>query len=421
MKVLLLSSTYMSGGAGRAAGRLHQALTGMDVDAHMLVHSNSGEAGPSIHGPAGLIEKASVFLKPTLEALPLLLYPDRNRLIFSANFLPDRIATKASAIAPDVINLHWVNNGLLRIETLPKLAAPLVWTLHDSWAFTGGCHIPLDCRRYTASCGRCPALGSNSEHDLSRWTWRRKAKAWRGVPITVVTPSHWLARCAKDSALFEELRIEVIPNGLDLNRIVAVDKKLARDAFGLADGKKYILFGAHDSTIDRNKGFQYLAAALKKLAEAGLGETCEVVVFGSDTPHSPPDLGLRTRYLGYFHDEQRLNQLYAAADLFVAPSMQENLPFTIMEAMASGTPCVAFDVGGIPELVDHKVNGFLAKPFQTESLAEGMAWVLKGEVDAYTLSRACRDKVETEFDIKRCAEKYLKLYQELARPPGPGR
>jgi len=128
----------------------------------------------------------------------------------------------------------------------------------------------------------------------------------------------------------------VIPNGLDLKRIVTVEKKLARRSFGLTDDKRYILFGARESTSDRNKGFQYLAPALRKLAEAGLGETCEVLVFGADTPHSPPDLGLRTRYLGYFHDEQMLNRLYSAADVFVAPSTQENLPFTIMEAMACG-------------------------------------------------------------------------------------
>jgi len=414
MKVLMLSTSNMHGGAGRAAGRLHRALTGMNVDAHLLVQSYSGDKDPSIHGPESSMERASALFKPTLEALPLLLYPNRNRLFFSANLLPDRIGTKAKALAPDVINLHWVNSGLLGIETVPKLSAPLVWTLHDSWAFTGGCHIPLNCRRYTETCGRCPALGSNSELDLSRWTWRRKAKAWRGVPITVVTPSRWLARCARDSALFRELRVEVIPNGLDLNRIVPAEKKLARRFFGLADDKKYILFGAHESTSDRNKGFQYLAPALRKLAEAGLGQTCEVLVFGADTPHTPPDLGLRTRYLGYFHDEQMLNQLYSAADVFVAPSMQENLPFTIMEAMACGTPCVAFDVGGIPDLIDHKVNGFLAEPYRAESLAEGMAWVLKGEAEGAQFSRACRAKIEKEFDVALCAKRYLELYRELA-------
>lgn len=417
MKVLLLSTYYMHGGAGRAAGRLQKALAGMDVDAHMLVQSNFGESHRYIHGPLSPLERLVALFKPALEMLPLMLYPDRNRLPFSVNLLPDLVRSKVQSIAPDVINLHWVNGGFLRIETLQNLNRPMVMTLHDSWAFTGGCHIPLDCRRYTSSCGRCPALGSHSDLDLSRWTWRRKNKAWRGLPLTVVTPSRWLARCAKESSLFGGLRIEVIPNGLDLNCIQMIDKRVARAFFGLSPEKKYILFGALGSTSDRNKGFQYLVPALKKLAEAGYGEEYEVIVFGAVEPPDAPDLGLKTRYLGYFHDEVSLNLLYCAADLFVAPSLQENLPNTIMEAMACGTPCVAFDVGGIPDLIDHKVNGYLAEPYSADSLAEGIAWVLKGDVPHATIAKAARVKVESEFRVELCANKYLKLYQELSSSP----
>lgn len=412
MKVLLLSTYYMHGGAGRSAGRLHQALTAMDVDAQMLVRHGGGHR--YVHGPRTSFEKAVALFKPPLEMLPLMLYPNRNRLPFGVNLLPDFNGSSIRSFEPDVVNLHWVNEGFLRIETLPKLERPVVWTLHDSWPFTGGCHIPLDCRRYTSSCGSCPALGSTRERDLSRWTWHRKARSWQGVPLTVVTPSRWLARCARDSSLFRNLRIEVIPNGLDLARTQVVNKAFARKVFGLAEGKKYILFGAVSSTSDRNKGFQFLEPALRKLSQAGFGSDHEVLVFGSTEPENPPGFALKTHYLGYFHDEVSMSLLYSAADLFVAPSMQENLPNTIMEAMACGTPCVAFDVGGIPDLICHKENGFLAEPFRPESLAEGMAWVLKGEADAATLARACRIKVESEFNIVTCGERYLKLYRELA-------
>lgn len=410
MKILLLNTFYQHGGAARAASRLHRALTCMDVDAHLLVQESVGDCHRSIHAPKTPWQKASAFLTPALETLPLMAYPDRNRLPFFANLLPDRICAGVRDIDPDVINLHWVSAGFLRLETLKKLNRPLVWTLHDSWAFTGGCHLPLDCRRYTDACGRCPALGSRSELDLSRWTWNRKAKAWRDVPITLVTPSRWLARCARDSSLFRGSRIEVIPNGLDVNRFRPVEKGAARSLLGLPPDKKYILSGAVSMTSDSNKGFQHLAPALRKLKDAGFGTECEVLVFGAMEPVDAPDFGLKTHYLGYFHDEPRLSLLYSAADLFVAPSMQENLPYTVMEAMACGTPCVAFDVGGIPDLIDHKVTGYLASPFQAESLAEGMAWVLKGEVDQ---SAACRCKVESEFDISSTAGNYLELYSDL--------
>ncbi|QXE92321.1 glycosyltransferase family 4 protein [Geomonas subterranea] len=413
MKVLLLNTFYGEGGAARAAARLHSALRDASVDAHMLVQKAPAERYPQVHAPQSLTERVSALLKPPLETLPLSLYPRRSRAPFFANLLPDHVLPRLRHIDPQLVHLHWVSAGFLRIETIPKLRRPMVWTLHDSWAFTGGCHLPMDCRRYTGTCGRCPVLGSNCEMDLSRWTWRRKAKAWQGVPLTVVTPSRWLARCAKESALFRDLRVEVIPNGLDLTRIPGVTRDTAREMFGFSPDKRYILFGAFSATSDKNKGFQYLAPALAKLREAGFGAECEIVVFGSPEPEDAPDFGLRTHYLGYLHDELTLNLLYSAVDLFVAPSMQENLPNTIMEAMACGTPSVAFNVGGIPDLVDHKVNGFLATPFQPESLAEGMAWVLKREVPSEVLDAACRQKIARQFDIVTCAERYLRLYEEL--------
>lgn len=415
MKVLLLNTYYMHGGAGRATGRLQKALLTINVDAHMLVQHNFGDCHRYIHGPLTSLERTSALLKPALEMLPLFLYPARNRLPFSVNYIPDLLNSKVVDIAPDVINLHWVNTGFIRIETLQKIKKPLIWTLHDSWPFTGGCHIPLDCRHYTGSCGKCPTLGSRSEYDLSRWIWRRKLKSLQGVDLTLVAPSRWLAQCARDSSLFKDLRIEVIPNGLDLGCVQVLDKEVARSFFGLPPGKKYILFGALGSTSDRNKGFQYLVPALEMLAEAGFGAEYEVIVFGSYEPPDVPDFGLKTHYLGYFHDESSLNLLYCAADIFVAPSMQENLPNSIMEAMACGTPCVAFDVGGISDLIDHKVNGFLAKPYEPSSLAEGITWVLKGEVDLPLLSKAARIKVELEFSAENCAKNYLKLYHEVAR------
>lgn len=414
MKVLLLNTFYAEGGAARAASRLHDALLHSHIDAHLMVQKAPADSHRQVHAPQAVLERAAALCKPPLETLPLSLYPNRNKLPFFANLLPDFLLSRVRAINPDVVHLHWISAGFVRPETVPKLSKPIVWTLHDSWPFTGGCHIPLDCRRYTRSCGQCPALGSFSERDLSYWTWRRKARAWRNVPITVVTPSRWLAQCARESSLFNELRIEVIPNGLDLGRINQVDKALARQLCGLPAGKRYILFGAVSGTSDQNKGFQFLESALKELSANGFGEECELIVFGSTEPAAVPDFGMKTRYLGYLHDEVSLNLLYSAADLFVAPSMQENLPYTIMEAMVCGTPCVAFNAGGIPDLIDHKVNGYLAQPYRPDSLAEGMAWVLKEDIDAASLSRACRAKVEREFNIAGSAESYLKLYRELS-------
>jgi glycosyltransferase involved in cell wall biosynthesis len=414
MNVLLINTYYMHGGAGRAAGRLHKALTNLNVDAKLLVQNGFGDKHKMILGPLSSLEKLLALWKPAFETLPLYLYKNRNGLPFSTSFTPDIISRKVDELHPDIVHLHWTCAGFVNINTLKKIKKPIIWTLHDSWPFTGGCHIPLDCKRYVESCGKCPALGSDSEFDLSRLIFRRKVKAWQGIDITVVTPSNWLAKCAKESSLFKKLRIEVIPNGLDLSCIQLIDKKVACSFFGLSSAKKYILFGAVGSTSDRNKGFQYLKPALSSLAEAGFANDYEVIVFGSMDPIDVPEFGLKSHYLGFFHDEVSLNLLYCAADVFVAPSLQENLPNTIMESMACGTPCVAFDVGGVSDLIDHKQNGYLAKPCDAVSLAEGIAWVVEGVDVAYPeLSRAARSKITSDFNIEDCARKYLKLYREI--------
>jgi glycosyltransferase involved in cell wall biosynthesis len=210
-----------------------------------------------------------------------------------------------------------------------------------------------------------------------------------------------------------DTRIEVIPNGLDLQRYRPIDKMVAREALSLPKDRKLILFGGVSSTSDRNKGFHLLAAALRELAADGWGDQAELLVFGSPAPTSPPDLGMQANYLGWLHDDISVSLLYAAADVFVAPSIQENLPNTILESMACGTPCVAFRQGGVPDLVDHEQNGYLAKPFEPGDLARGIAWVLGNENLRHTLSIRARQKIERNFSLGHVAKQHAALYDEL--------
>lgn len=262
MKVLFINTHYMHGGAGRAAGRLQIALKNIGVDVKQLVQNGFGDRHDSIIGPLSPLDKGLALLKPALDALPLYLYKKRNGLPFSTSCLPDIIESKVKELNPDIIHLHWTCAGFVKIETLKKLNElnkPIVWTLHDSWPFTGGCHIPLDCAGYTDRCGMCPTLGSTFSHDLSRWIWNRKSKAWSGLDMTIVTPSNWLADCARSSSLFKGKRVEIITNGLDLGAIHSIDKRVARSMFSLDPDKKYILFGAVNATSDKNKGFSTLS------------------------------------------------------------------------------------------------------------------------------------------------------------------
>src|SRR5574341_469578 len=329
MKVLFLNTFDIEGGAARAAFRLMKGVRSKGIQAQMLVQKRISNDNVVI-GPRTRTGKAVGLIRSHMDSLCTKLYPNRKKIIFSPAILPDNLPLRVADLQPDIIHLHWVAGGFLRIETLKRFNMPLIWTLHDSWAFTGGCHIPFDCKRYLQSCGKCPTLGSLRECDLSRWIWQRKKKAWKSLNLTIVTPSHWLANCAKSSSLFSDVRVEVIPNGLNLQTYKPIDKHVARELLSLPQGKKLILFGGVNSTSDWNKGFHLLVPALQNLVEKGWYERIALVIFGSSEPADIPDFGLVTKYLGRLYDEVSIALLYAEVDVLVLPSIQEDLPNSVV-------------------------------------------------------------------------------------------
>ncbi len=414
MKPLLVNTHERGGGAAIAALRLHRGLRGTGGESSLLVQSRHGEE-PGVVGPQGLLGRARGWVRPRLDSLPARTYPRRRGDLFSSAWVPDRIARDVETLAPDLVHLHWIAHGLARIESLAGLARsgrPLVWTLHDSWAFTGGCHLPFDCTRYRDACGACPALGSRDEHDLSRRVWERKRAAWLGVGFTVVTPSRWLAECVRSSTLLGAARCEVIPNGLDLERFRPGERAAARARLGLAADRSVILCGGAGIGRDANKGLALLAQALGTLP-AGPRERLEVLVFGTEPGDALPDMGVPLRDLGFIGEEAALAELYGAADVFVTPSLHENLPNTVMEAMACGTPCVAFGLGGLPDLIEHQRSGWLARPAQVEDLARGIAWALEDEGRRRALGEQARRRTEAEFEIGQIARRYAELYRDV--------
>jgi glycosyltransferase involved in cell wall biosynthesis len=411
MNVLLLSIADVEGGAARAAYRLHQGLQRNSIKSQMLVQEKFSD-DPTVFNENSKLAKGFAKLKPTLDNLPLKFYRQREDTVFSCEWLSDSISSKVARLKPDVINIHWICNGYLQIETLAKFQHPAVLTLHDMWAFTGGCHYSQDCTRYRQSCGNCPQLHSSQTWDVSRWIWQRKASAWKNWHPTIVTPSRWLANCARSSSLFQDEKIEVIPNGIDLQQYKPIDRKLAREILNLPQDKRLILFGAVKATSDRRKGFHLLQASLQMLEQTDWQNTAELLVLGAS--HSPNEtLKFTTRYLGKLKDDISLSLVYSAVDVFVAPSIQDNLPNTVLEAIACGTPCVAFDIGGMPDLIEHQKNGYLAPAFEVDALARGIAWVLEDDDRYQTLSQFARKKAEQEFSLELQAKRYIQMFEEL--------
>lgn len=408
MNPLLLSTYDLYGGAGRAAFRLHQGLQSLDIPSKLWVQ-NKSSWDASVQAPLKGWEKAWSALRSTLDAFPLKLYPQRKATAFSPQWLPSRIGQAISTHPFDVVNIHLATNGFIPIQALKAIRQPIVWTLHDMWAFTGGCHYGEDCVRYRDSCGQCPQLASTNSWDLSHILWNKKHRSWQNRKITVVTPTHWLADCARKSSLFRQNRIEVIPYGIDLQAYRPMDKQAARNTLNLPSDKQMVMFGT-THLLDKRKGFSFLKEALDRLKQSSSFNNLIVALFGISDKSL--DLPYPSYFLGNLSDDLSLSLAYSAADVFVLPSLQDNMPNTILEALACGTPCVAFRTGGLPDLIDHEKDGYLAETRNTRQLADGIRWVLEDKRRHTGLRENARQKAMTHFDSKTQAKRYATLYQE---------
>ena len=412
MKVLHLNTFDIAGGAARAAWRVHQGLRGLGVDSRMLVQTKeSGD--PSVVDRDSRFSRVLGDARLMTETLPLLAYRGRPPTHWATGWWPTRINRTIDSLSPDIINLHWVCRGLMSLADVGRLSKPVVWTLHDSWAFTGGCHVPGDCTRYRNDCGMCPQLASMRDHDLSRWILARKSTLWQQVPLTVVTPSRWLADCARSSSLFRHRRIEVIPNPIDATTFCPIPRMEARTILALPQDRKLVLLSAMNATHDPNKGFRLLEISMQQMAEAGWKDKLELLVVGQSAPAIPAQTGIPTRFLGVLRDEASMRQAYSAADVTVMTSLQENLPNSVMESMACGTPVAAFRIGGIPELIDDGVTGILSNPLDPAHLAAGLEQLLSTPGLSQQMGTASRLKVEREFDSAVITKRYLTLYEQL--------
>ncbi|HKM18862.1 MAG TPA: glycosyltransferase family 4 protein [Aliarcobacter sp.] len=410
MKILIVNTSDIDGGAARAAYRLHKALLSSGVDSQMLVQNKTSD-DYTVLNENKKVNKYLNKLRPILDSLSVRFYKNRTKTLFSPSFLPfSNIVDRINEINPDIVHLHWICGGMMRIEDIARIKAPIVWSLHDMWAFTGGCHYDEECKAYEKECGNCKVLGSQKENDLSRKVFKRKQKVFNNKKdITIVGLSNWLNECSKSSTLLKNKNHINLPNPIDTDIFKPFDKNLSRELWNLPKDKKLILFGAMGATSDLRKGFKQLSIAIQNLDK---NLNIEFVVFGSSKPQNAPDLGFKTHYLGSLHDDVSLVTLYSAVDVMIVPSLQENLSNAIMESLSCGTPVVAFDIGGNSDMIEHQNTGYLAKPFDATDLKDGIEWVLNSS-NYDELCVNTRKKVLKEFDSVVVAGKYVELYKEV--------
>jgi glycosyltransferase involved in cell wall biosynthesis len=417
MKIVHLSTVDISGGAARAAYRLHKTLCRLGQNSSMLV-ARSTSNDPTV-----------MTVKPSQDILSRLKRRLRRQRIardfapyrtsrpegyevFSDDRSPHGSDLLRQLPSCDIINIHWVA-GFLDYERLFCIhpSTPIVWTLHDMNPFTGGCHYDLGCGRYTTRCGKCPQLGSSDDRDLAFDVWQRKEMILSHVSsleLRIVAPSRWLAGEVKRSPLMSRFSVDVIPNGIDVEAYAPRDRAAARDVLGIPQDAKVVLFLA-DVVDNRRKGFDLFMQSLQGCAKRV--NNLMLLSLGQNAPKRDP--GIPWVHFGFVSDDRLLSFMYSAADLFVIPSLQDNLPNTVLEAMACGIPVVGFAVGGIPDMVRHGLTGLLVPPYEIKSLETAIVELLEDRVRRKEMSIHCRRAAIEEYSVELQAHRYSELYKSL--------
>lgn len=402
MKIVHINYSDSEGGAAIAALRHCAAMRRAGIDSHMLVLNKKRKYPLYVSSifKDKRKEKINTFILVRTAQLFSKLF--QTIATFSFPFYSISISKHPLIQEADIIYLHWVAGSMLstkEIERILKLGKPVRWYMHDMNPLTGGCHHSFDCIKYQMECKKCPLIKKTIPIvDISTYQFKQRLKRWSKYKnLEAYTPSTWLRDCIKKSSIWKGHNITVFPNVIDTDKFHPEDKNSAKKILNINTSKKTILFGAADIN-NPYKGWSYMREALNQLNP----DIYEAIIFGEENSNIKKDLAIETYFTGYLYDEISLILIYNAADVFVSSSLAENYPNVIMEAMACGTPCVGFNIGGIPDQIKHKANGYLAKSKDANDLANGIKYVCESNSEQYLqMHKNARDFVcnTASFDL----------------------
>jgi glycosyltransferase involved in cell wall biosynthesis len=422
MKIVQINTYDIQGGAARAAYRLHKGLRQIGMDCRMLVRYKESK-DDSVLRIAPIHTDENVHKEFLLSTVIQWHYINSNRTdisntLFSLPYPGYDIAKLHLVQQADIINLHWVayNQSPITLHNLFALGKPVVWTLHDQWALTGGCHYSATCEKYRQDCSACPQL-SDDPFNLVASLLKDKLELFRNANLTIVTPSKWLAKCAKVSTLFKDSRIEVIPNAIEIDIFEPINKPDAKKSLGLATDTITLLFGAEYSS-EKRKGFRELVAAIqyckadKEFQRLLNNDKFRIICLGHPNKELEA-IDLPIAYMGYIDSDENLRVIYSASDIFVLPSLEDNLPNTMLESLSCGTPVVAFAVGGIPDVVVPGVTGQLAPVYDVHKLGEAILSLIFNPDQREEMGQKGRKEMLDNYSLDIQAGHYLSLYKGL--------
>lgn len=389
------------GGAFRAATRVNEALVGKGIESEVLVlESNNSNINTLFNKNQDIImykikRKINDFIRKSI--------PISNNIYIAMHGV--NLLNNSKVRNADIVHLHWIGYGTLSLKGIKKLTEKknVVWTLHDMWAFTGGCYYTNECKNYKSFCYNCHfARGKISKKIIQR-EYLKKYDIFTQNIKSVIGCSQWIT----NEALEANINCRCIPNSISTEIFRPYDRESIRKKYEIEVGQKVVLFGAVSPSSDDRKGYNYLKEVLQLLNS----KSVTVVVFGNYSEERDIIPNIKLRMLGTIDDDTKLAEIYSMADVFVAPSKQENLSNAVMESISCGTPVVAFNIGGMPDMIENGTNGFLIPPYNTKYMAKQIDNILKIPLDRIKI----RETAVRKFNMKVIGDKHIKLYTEIMR------